>query len=100
VEEAADGASGLARAETTRPDIVLVDIGLPSMDGYEVARRIRSRRGAAPILVAITGYGQAEDRRRSFEAGFDAHLTKPVSPDHLAHVLASLSRQRASSSAQ
>jgi signal transduction histidine kinase/CheY-like chemotaxis protein len=94
VEEAADGAGGLARAETTRPDIVLVDIGLPGMDGYEVARRIRSQRGAAPILVAITGYGQADDRRRSLAAGFDAHLTKPVSPDHLAHVLAGLSRRR------
>jgi PAS domain S-box-containing protein len=94
VDEAADGVSGLVRAETTRPDIVLVDIGLPSLDGYEVARRIRSRQGAAPILVAITGYGQANDRRRSFEAGFDAHLTKPVAPDHLAHVLASLYRQR------
>jgi len=94
VEEAADGAGGLARAETTRPDIVLVDIGLPGMDGYEVARRIRSQRGAAPILVAITGYGQADDRRRSLEAGFDAHLTKPVSADHLTHVLAGLSRRR------
>ena len=94
VEEAADGAGGLARVETTRPDIVLVDIGLPGMDGYEVARRIRARCGAAPILVAITGYGQADDRRRSLQAGFDAHLTKPVSPDHLAHVLAGLSRRR------
>ncbi len=94
VEEAADGAGGLARAEATRPDIVLVDIGLPGIDGYEVARRIRSQRGAAPILVAITGYGQADDRRRSLEAGFDAHLTKPVSPDHLAHVLARLNRRR------
>jgi PAS domain S-box-containing protein len=94
VDEAADGPSGLARAEATQPDIVLVDIGLPSLDGYEVARRIRSRRGPAPILVAITGYGQADDRRRSREAGFDAHLTKPVSPDHLANVLTALSRQR------
>jgi PAS domain S-box-containing protein len=97
VDEAADGVTGLVRAETTRPDIVLVDIGLPIMDGYEVARRIRSRRGAAPILVAITGYGQADDRRRAREAGFDAHLTKPVSPDHLAHVLAALSRRRGKS---
>ena len=49
-----------------------VDIGLPSLDGYEVARHVRAARGAAPILVAITGYGQADDRRRSLEAGFDA----------------------------
>jgi PAS domain S-box-containing protein len=93
VEETADGAIGLARAEATEPDIILIDIGLPSMDGYEVARRIRSRRGAEPILVAITGYGQAEDRRRSLESGFDAHLTKPVSADHLADVLARLARR-------
>jgi PAS domain S-box-containing protein len=94
VDEAADGLSGLARAEATRPDVLLVDIGLPGLDGYEVARRVRSQRGAAPILVAITGYGQADDRRRSLEAGFDAHLTKPVSPDHLTDVLTQLSRQR------
>jgi PAS domain S-box-containing protein len=94
VDEAADGASGLARAEATEPDIVLIDIGLPSMDGYEVARRIRARRGATPILVAITGYGQADDRRRALEAGFDAHLTKPVFPDHLSQVLATLARDR------
>ena len=93
VDEVADGALGLARAEATEPDIVLIDIGLPGLDGYEVARRIRSRRGAAPILVAITGYGQAQDRRRSLEAGFDAHLTKPVSPEHLAGVLATLARR-------
>jgi CheY-like chemotaxis protein len=78
-----------------RPDIVLIDIGLPGLDGYEVARRIRARCGAAPILVAISGYGQAEDQRHSREAGFDAHLTKPVSPDHLGDVLAMLARQRA-----
>jgi PAS domain S-box-containing protein len=94
VDEAEDGLSGLARAEATEPDIVLVDIGLPSLDGYEVARRIRSRRGPAPIIVAITGYGQADDRRRSLEAGFDAHLTKPVAPDHLVTVLTTLSRNR------
>jgi PAS domain S-box-containing protein len=96
VDEAEDGLSGLARAEATEPDIVLVDIGLPSLDGYEVARRIRSRRGPSPIIVAITGYGQADDRRRSLEAGFDAHLTKPVAPDHLVTVLTTLSRSRAS----
>ena len=94
VDDAADGLSGLARAEDTQPDIVLIDIGLPSLDGYEVARRIRARRGSTPILVAITGYGRADDRRRSFEAGFDAHLTKPVAPEQLAHVLAAEARRR------
>ena len=94
VDEVEDGARGLERAEASQPDIILVDIGLPVMDGYEIARRIRARRGAAPILVAITGYGQVEDQRRSREAGFDAHLTKPVFPDHLAEVLATLARRR------
>jgi len=59
----------------------------------ELARRIRAQRGAEPILVAVTGYGQADDQRRSREAGFDAHLTKPVTPDHLAEVLARLARR-------
>ena len=99
VDEAADGASGLAHAEASEPDIVLIDIGLPNLDGYEVARRIRARRGTRPILVAITGYGQADDRRRALEAGFDAHLTKPVVPDHLVEILATLTRQRAASAA-
>src|SRR5215471_6344474 len=93
VEVAADGPNGLARAEAGRPDIVLIDIGLPVMDGYEVARRIRAR-DTKTILVAISGYGQADDRQRSLEAGFDAHLTKPVSPDHLAGVLGTLARGR------
>jgi PAS domain S-box-containing protein len=94
VEVAADGPSGLARAEAMRPDVVLVDLGLPGMDGYEVARRIRAWPGEEPLLVAISGYGQADDRRRSREAGFDAHLTKPVAPDHLTRVLAGLARRR------
>ena len=97
VDETVDGPAGLARAEATRPDIVLVDIGLPGMDGYEVARRIRAQRGREPILVAITGYGQAEDQQRAREAGFDAHLTKPVAPDELAGLLGALVRRRAAS---
>jgi signal transduction histidine kinase/CheY-like chemotaxis protein len=94
VDVAADGPGGLERDEAGRPEVVLIDIGLPGMDGYEVARRIRARRGAEPVLVALSGYGQSEDRRRSREAGFDAHLTKPVSPDHLTGVLAGLTRRR------
>jgi PAS domain S-box-containing protein len=96
VDDVADGVSGVARAETTKADIVLIDIGLPGMDGYEVARLIRAARGRAPMLVAITGYGQSDDQRRALEAGFDAHLTKPVSIDHLAQVLATLARGRRS----
>jgi signal transduction histidine kinase/CheY-like chemotaxis protein len=95
VEEAADGVSGLDRDETMRPDVVLIDIGLPGLNGYEVARRIRARRGTDPILVAITGYGQIDDQRRSGEAGFDAHLTKPASRDQLTGLLGSLAHGRA-----
>ena len=88
VAKAADGAQGLRMATVAPPDIALVDIGLPGMDGYEVARRMR----ADPVLrgvrlVALTGYGQQEDRRRALEAGFDAHLVKPVELRRLMEVL-------------
>ena len=79
----------LARAADFRPDVVLLDIGLPGMDGYEVARRLRSLPDGPRIrLIALTGYGQSEDRRRALEAGFDAHLVKPVEPGKLAQALA------------
>jgi PAS domain S-box-containing protein len=93
VDVASDGRSGLARVESARFDIVLIDIGLPIMDGYELARRIRARDTRA-ILVAVSGYGQREDRQQSMEAGFDAHVTKPVPPERLTAVLAALARQR------
>ncbi|MHC5541498.1 response regulator, partial [Singulisphaera rosea] len=70
---------------------ILLDIGMPGMDGYEVARRIRSRdekTNPEPLLVALTGWGQDEDRRKSKEAGFDLHLVKPVDPDVLQSLLA------------
>lgn len=71
--------------------VALIDIGLPDVDGYQVARRIRSGAGGAPIvLVALTGFGQPEDVRRALEAGFDAHVVKPVDPDALTKILASL----------
>jgi PAS domain S-box-containing protein len=91
VREARDGASGLALAAESTPDIALIDIGLPDVDGYEVARRLRASPGGRRMgLVAITGYGQAEDQRRAYEAGFDAHLTKPVAPERLKQVMAGL----------
>jgi CheY-like chemotaxis protein/anti-sigma regulatory factor (Ser/Thr protein kinase) len=93
VDVASDGRSGLARVESARFDIVLIDIGLPVMDGYELARRIRAR-DSRPILVAVSGYGQGEDRQQSMEAGFDAHVTKPVPPERLTAVLAALARRR------
>jgi len=81
-------ALGLVRAKD--PDIALVDIGLPGIDGYEVARRVRALDGRRPVLIALTGYGQPEDRRRASEAGFDDLLVKPVDPTALAILLATL----------
>ena len=90
VEEAETGESGLAIVQRSHPDVVLVDIGLPDLDGCTVARAVRSARGGgACLLVAITGYGAAADRRRTSEAGFDAHLTKPLDEDELARILVS-----------
>jgi signal transduction histidine kinase/ActR/RegA family two-component response regulator len=89
VETASDGAIGLEKALALRPEVALVDVGLPKMDGYEVARRIRAATGARrPFLVALTGYGAPEDRERAFAAGFDAHVVKPVDNDTLAEVMA------------
>jgi len=90
VHEAADGLAGLYQALALRPDAAVIDIGLPGLDGYEVARRIRAAGDAGVLLVAVTGYGQSGDRQRSSEAGFDAHLTKPVDPLALESLLANL----------
>jgi PAS domain S-box-containing protein len=89
VVEAGDGHHGLALALHHRPEVVLIDLGLPGLDGYEVARALRaSPTGQTTALIAVTGYGQAEDRRRSKEAGFDAHLVKPVSQSLLSTLIA------------
>jgi CheY-like chemotaxis protein len=72
-------ADALARAAAFQPDVVLLDIGLPGMSGYEVAQKMRELPGLRNVrLVAVTGYGRSDDRRRAREAGFDDHLTKPV----------------------
>ena len=88
---AASGPEGLDRAREARPDVALIDIGLPGFDGYQVARRIR-REGSAwsrqVRLIALTGYGQESDRARAIEAGFDVHLLKPVDPTELRSLLA------------
>jgi signal transduction histidine kinase/CheY-like chemotaxis protein len=78
VASASDGPSGVALVLAQKPDVALVDIGLPGLDGYEVGRAARAALGARLLLVAITGYGQPEDAQRAKDAGFDAHLTKPV----------------------
>jgi PAS domain S-box-containing protein len=83
------GPEALRAAEQFRPEIIVLDIGLPEINGYEVARRLRARpEFATATLIALTGYGQEEDRRRSNDAGFDHHLTKPVAPDALRQLLA------------
>lgn len=81
------GQAALEAAIRYAPDVVLVDIGLPDIDGYEVARRLRAKFGEAIRLIALTGYGQTEDRRRVIEAGFDGHLVKPVNPDELRRIV-------------
>jgi CheY-like chemotaxis protein len=98
VHIAYDGPEALAAMGTYRPDVVLLDIGLPKMNGYEVARRIRQQpdfRGV--VLIALTGWGQEEDRRRAGAAGFDHHLVKPVDFDALHVLLTSLETRRGGS---
>ena len=86
-----DGPSALQTAEQWRPEAVFLDIGLPGMDGYEVAERLRELPQAKDaVLVAITGYGQDDDRMRSRRAGIDHHLVKPVAPDALRSLIDSL----------
>jgi signal transduction histidine kinase/ActR/RegA family two-component response regulator len=96
VDVAHDGPSGLEALLRDSPEVALVDIGLPGMDGYEVARRARAAGGPhRPYLVALTGYGSPQDRERALAAGFDAHLVKPVDPDVLQPLLVHLPRDAA-----
>jgi len=90
VDVAIDGEEGVERAISTNPDVALVDVGLPRLDGYEVARRIREVSGSRMFLVALTGYGQPEDRMRAAAAGFDVHMTKPINFDHLHQILSDI----------
>jgi len=94
VRTASDGTAALEVAKSFRPEVVLLDLGLPGMDGYEIGRRIRKMpESKSAILVAQTGWGQDDDRRRSAEAGFDAHLVKPVDPAELQKILESLPKR-------
>ena len=91
VYTASNGVLALESAERHQPDVALLDIGMPKLDGYEVARRIRSQPwGRSITLVALTGWGQESDRRRSGEAGFDSHLVKPLDLEQLSRLLAEL----------
>ncbi|HZW32014.1 MAG TPA: CheR family methyltransferase, partial [Isosphaeraceae bacterium] len=94
VRAAPDGPTALTLLEADHFDVAVVDVGIPGVDGYELARRVRSREGRAPYLIAHTGYGRPEDRAAATAAGFDAHLTKPFRPEELARLLAQCSGQR------
>jgi CheY-like chemotaxis protein len=84
-----DGVEALNEAANFRPDVALLDIGMPNLSGYEVAEAIRKQRWGNSIrLIALTGWGQEEDKRRAMEAGFDNHFTKPVDPKALERLLA------------
>jgi PAS domain S-box-containing protein len=88
VETAADGPSGLQKLQSFRPDIALIDLGLPGIDGYGLARMAREHAATRGIrLIALTGYGQLEDRRRALAVGFDRHVAKPVDPDELEQIV-------------
>jgi signal transduction histidine kinase/ActR/RegA family two-component response regulator len=93
VELAADGEEAVAKALVGRPDVAFVDIGLPKLSGYEVAREIRRRPGGEHlVLIALSGYGQPEDKRKALESGFDAHLTKPVNSSTFKQILSELEK--------
>jgi PAS domain S-box-containing protein len=96
VQVAHDGPAAVELAARATPEVVLLDLGLPGMDGYEVARRLRrDEPDRAPVLIALTGYGQEDDRRRAREAGFTHHVTKPVEPAALQRLLATTARRPA-----
>jgi signal transduction histidine kinase/CheY-like chemotaxis protein len=91
VETAHDGASAVELAERFQPDAILLDLGMPGMNGYDVCAQIRRQpRGRSILMVAQTGWGQAQDRARTLEAGFDAHLTKPIDPEAVQEMLVTL----------
>jgi CheY-like chemotaxis protein len=90
-----DGEEAVVTVEEFRPDVVILDIGLPGLNGYEACRRIREQPwGKNTVLIAVTGWGQEEDRRRSHKAGFDNHMVKPIDPKALMRLLAELLQMR------
>ena len=94
VQTAYDGEEAISAAERFRPDVVLLDIGMPRLNGLDACRHIRERPwGQTVFMVALTGWGQEEDRRRTAQAGFDVHLVKPADPETLLKLLASQPRK-------
>jgi CheY-like chemotaxis protein len=94
VRVASDGNAAFSLAQQRMPDVMLLDIGMPGLNGYEVASRVRELQGGdAVTLIALTGWGQPADRARARDAGFDHHLTKPIDHDELAGLLTRLCNQ-------
>ena len=101
VEIAADASQALLTADAFRPQVAILDIGLPVMDGYALGRELRARLGSAtPVLIALTGYGQEQDQRRSAEAGFASHLVKPVDARQLVHLVDELGNRARAAAAR
>lgn len=88
VDGVSDGRDGVTKIVEAQPDMALIDIGLPGIDGYQVAQQVRSRMGDGVVLVAVSGFGQPEDKRKAIEAGFDDHLTKPADVNDIEGILA------------
>jgi DNA-binding response OmpR family regulator len=88
-----DGTSGLLAAQEFKPEVVVLDIGLPDMDGYEACRRLRAAFGREVSIIALTGWGGERDKQRAFDAGFDAHLTKPADPLELSETIRALKKK-------
>jgi DNA-binding response OmpR family regulator len=99
VDIATTGSAALASIQDSLPDVVLMDIGLPEMDGYQVAGRMRSVSAKKPLLIALTGYGQEADRQRSRDEGFDYHFVKPADPLELMALLNEYARSIAAGDA-
>ena len=98
VVTAADGLTAIDKARDHLPEVALIDIGLPGMDGYQVASELRNRQETQPFLIAVTGYGQPNDRQLAFEAGFDLHLTKPLEWERLEEALTQVRKREPSPS--
>lgn len=94
VRTAYDGPEAITAADEFRPQVALLDIGLPRLSGYDIARHVRASRGDEVLLVAITGWGQEDDRRRAREAGFDHHFTKPADFERLLEVIGAELKER------
>src|SRR6185436_15361067 len=96
VDAAGDGEAGVeALLREPHADVGIVDLGLPKLDGFELARRVRSARGREPFLIALSGYGRPQDRKDALEAGFDVHLVKPVDVGEISRLLGSARIRRA-----